>query len=287
MARSRHPSRRAWRCIAAATVLLPVSACVDEPGRGWGELVVDLELAFALGPDRVDPQGRWLTAHGYALGDAHVELHLDRLRFAAASDAALPFDPATPPPGYSLCHGGHCHADDGTLPSYAEIAAALAGEGASTALEIAVGGTVAADLPASVSVAALQACTTTAPCALDRGGLGSASVHIASARVRGRVYGMTQAAAAALGPAGMPLDVELAIDGEIATALVLSVDRDATFHQALGLRLRLGAGLLDTLPLERWATTGLAADVAPDITTLRAALVHSATLETVHGGEAR
>jgi hypothetical protein len=43
------------------------------------------------------------------------------------------FDPANPPPGYSLCHGGHCHSDDGALVSYEDIQAQLdAGGGSST-----------------------------------------------------------------------------------------------------------------------------------------------------------
>ena len=37
-----------------------------------------------------------------------------------------------PPPGYSLCHGGHCHTTDGGIESYEEIEAKLAGGGAVT-----------------------------------------------------------------------------------------------------------------------------------------------------------
>ena len=47
----------------------------------------------------------------------------------AAAGSGAAFDPAHPPDGYSLCHGGHCHADDGRLVPYDEIEAQLAGSG--------------------------------------------------------------------------------------------------------------------------------------------------------------
>ena len=41
--------------------------------------------------------------------------------------------PGKPPPGYTLCHNGHCHHPSGRLVPYAEIEAELAGGGVGTA----------------------------------------------------------------------------------------------------------------------------------------------------------
>ncbi len=85
------------------------------------------------GPARDLGNGEILTRQGYAvkLDNFVVELgDLELLELQGASGGAT-FDPANPPPGYGLCHGGHCHADDGSLVSYADIEAEMAGGNAS------------------------------------------------------------------------------------------------------------------------------------------------------------
>ncbi len=63
-----------------------------------------------------------------------------------ASSAGGAFDPASPPPGYTLCHSGHCHADDGRLVPYAEIQAEAAGGGGGLAVALAMPVDATADL---------------------------------------------------------------------------------------------------------------------------------------------
>jgi hypothetical protein len=74
-----------------------------------------------------------VTDQGFELWLDRVSLHLVGVALlapATGSDTASTlFDPANPPPGYTLCHGGHCHRSDGSIASYEEIQAELASGG--------------------------------------------------------------------------------------------------------------------------------------------------------------
>ena len=108
--------------------------CAIGPGHGFGELSpVALSAALTPGAAR-DLGGAVLTDQGYAVAlDAFTwevgALHLMELQGGGGSGGT--FDPANPPEGYGLCHGGHCHRDDGALVSYADIQAEMSG-GAAT-----------------------------------------------------------------------------------------------------------------------------------------------------------
>lgn len=120
------------RLLRLAPLVLPVllAGCADGPGEGWAVL------------DTASLEGRLEVADGRRTADGWIRLasdwqiRLDRFewRFAEAALIQLErvgggsgeaFDPANPPAGYSLCHNGHCHADDGRLVDYAEIEAEL------------------------------------------------------------------------------------------------------------------------------------------------------------------
>jgi len=112
-----------------------LAGCARGPGNGFGEIAgISLEAAFAPSEAR-DLGGGWaLTDLGYRFRVDQLdvdggELLLEQLPGAGGGT----FDPANPPPGYTLCHGGHCHAEDGSLVDYEDIEAELAGgEGAWT-----------------------------------------------------------------------------------------------------------------------------------------------------------
>ena len=111
-------------------MLLFLLACTFGPGHGFGELEpVLFSAVLEPGPARDLGNGEILTRQGYAVKLDHFVVGLGSLELlelqGASGDAT--FDPADPPPGYGLCHGGHCHADDGSLVSYADIQAELAG----------------------------------------------------------------------------------------------------------------------------------------------------------------
>ncbi|MES2638134.1 MAG: hypothetical protein V4850_01580 [Myxococcota bacterium] len=115
------------------TLLLVLAACTFAPGHGFGAL------------DEATLDAAWVPGEGRDLGgdtvltDLGYEVHLDTFTLGLVDARLLElsgggpstFDPANPPEGYGLCHGGHCHRDDGALIAYADIEAELAGSDAS------------------------------------------------------------------------------------------------------------------------------------------------------------
>ncbi|HEY8944937.1 MAG TPA: hypothetical protein VIM73_11780 [Polyangiaceae bacterium] len=120
---------RRWKwCLLVA--LMP--ACTFEDGHGF-TTVRDARLAVAFEPGAREFEGAILTADGHRLRIDSFRLRAVRVELQElerGSAAGGQFDPANPPPGYSLCHGGHCHAEDGRLVDYAEVEAELDGGGA-------------------------------------------------------------------------------------------------------------------------------------------------------------
>jgi hypothetical protein len=96
--------------------------------------VVEPSVRVAYEPlsDRATSDGYQRLSSDYQV---RVDLALMRLSsielLASAGGAGGAFDPSNPPPGYSLCHGGHCHRDDGALIPYEQIAAEMGGGGGS------------------------------------------------------------------------------------------------------------------------------------------------------------
>jgi hypothetical protein len=110
-----------------ALVLLSSGCALDE-GRGFATLEqASLEAEF--GPEAARSlDDRVLTNQGFTVAVERFTLELGSLELSSLSGGTTAtFDPAHPPPGYTLCHGGHCHKDDGSLVSYADVAAELAG----------------------------------------------------------------------------------------------------------------------------------------------------------------
>jgi hypothetical protein len=165
-------------------------------------LIIALALTPACAWDAGEPFGevdgtltaRWTTPASRDRGDgwqklaSDFEIRIERARWSTtaldllpAATAAASFDPASPPPGYSLCHAGHCHADDGRLVSYEDIAAELAGDAppapvASFAigeLDVAAGAAVALDCAG--------------PCPLPQTVIGRAQLGVASIELAGAV----------------------------------------------------------------------------------------------------
>lgn len=267
---------------AASLAVLALLGCVDGDGRGWGEVRLSLTSALDVPASSRDAQGRWRTAHGFVVAAPTLLLAFDEVALSAADDAVLPFDPATPPAGYSLCHGGHCHADDGSLPSYAEVAADLAGADADAPVAATTAaGDAALSLASAVSETALSRCED-APCAVARGSVGGARVVVHGVRLKGTVYAASTVQRGRLGEQGHAIDVAFPVETTIATPLRVDFDRGEAFRQRVALRLVLGPKLLDGLPLGRWATEGSPRDgtsAEEDARALGLALIHAATLE--------
>lgn len=113
-------------------MILLLAGCAFGPGTGFATLRgAELVAAFVPGEARDLGGDVVLTDQGFEVRLDRFEVDADGIELLELEGGvAGAFDPADPPPGYSLCHGGHCHADDGALVSYAEIEAELAGDGA-------------------------------------------------------------------------------------------------------------------------------------------------------------
>lgn len=105
--------------------------CTLEPGTGFATLS-EVEVVAELRPGEARDLGNdtVLTDLGYQVKIDVATVDLASLTLEELQ-GGIAFDPADPPEGYGLCHGGHCHADDGSLVDYADIEAELAGDAAS------------------------------------------------------------------------------------------------------------------------------------------------------------
>ena len=110
--------------------LIPTGGCTFEPGTSFATLSPTLRSAYVVGPDRDAGDGWQTLSNDYQVKVTGARLELqDIALLAGAAGGATSFDPANPPPGYSLCHNGHCHSADGRLVPYAEVEASIAGAG--------------------------------------------------------------------------------------------------------------------------------------------------------------
>ncbi len=117
---------------AALPLCAALAGCATGPGTGFATLRdLSLDAAFDPGAARDLGDGRFLTDQGYAVRWTALSADVDRLALQELQGGGAAFDPAEPPPGYTLCHGGHCHAEDGRLVDYADVEAELAGDAAS------------------------------------------------------------------------------------------------------------------------------------------------------------
>lgn len=122
--------------------------CAFGPGQGFGELeAASLTAVFSPGAARDLGGGEVLSQDGYAVRVDTLALDLGDVELLALSGGgSATFDPANPPEGYTLCHGGHCHSESGALVDYADIEAELAGGAASFSAVVTLPVGEAADL---------------------------------------------------------------------------------------------------------------------------------------------
>ncbi|MGM0574920.1 MAG: hypothetical protein ACQEXJ_04195 [Myxococcota bacterium] len=178
-----------WRTSALALAALMVSGCAFADGDPWGALDPSLEAAFAPAPEHLTDEG-WLETTGdYAVELEELAVVFGSLSVSLSGEAAEAFDPADPPPGYSNCHGGHCHADDGRLVPYEQVAVeAGAAGGASRVTAVTIRDVV--PLGPEPSHVGITLCD--GHCWLDRGVLTSVEVLALELRFHGRVFDLRE-----------------------------------------------------------------------------------------------
>ncbi|HSP77957.1 MAG TPA: hypothetical protein VLQ93_05485 [Myxococcaceae bacterium] len=112
------------------TGVLLLAGCAWEPGEGFAVVTPTVKAAYAPKADRDVGGGYQKLSSEYQVRIDAASLRLGRIELLSlSSGGGGSFDPSRPPPGYSLCHGGHCHRDDGALIPYEQIAAELGGGG--------------------------------------------------------------------------------------------------------------------------------------------------------------
>lgn len=105
------------------------AGCAFSDGEPFAVVTARLEASAPVPEDRALEDGWQRLASDYQVRLEAVELEAGAFELVELGGGGIGFDPANPPPGYSLCHNGHCHSDEGGLVSYEEIAAELAGSG--------------------------------------------------------------------------------------------------------------------------------------------------------------
>lgn len=194
-------------------VLLGLGGCLGE-GQPWGEVELAVGLRFEPPAARLDESGRLKTANDFRVELEEVEVEAGPVELLAEVEG-VGFDPSAPPPGYSLCHNGHCHADDGRLVPYEEIAAELAGGSGSESVVVAEGGLL--ELAGVGRVTRATACGEVSACIVaDPVTVGLVRVEVPVLRLRGRVFeGRTSVQRVPGG--GLPFEVQVVSETVVAT----------------------------------------------------------------------
>lgn len=120
-------------------LLLPLvllTGCAWEPGEGFAVIEPTVRASYEPLPSRDAGDGFQRLASDFQVRVSTASLQLANIQLLGSSGGGGPttFDPANPPAGYSNCHGGHCHRDDGAIVDYEDIQAELGGGVTTTTL---------------------------------------------------------------------------------------------------------------------------------------------------------
>jgi hypothetical protein len=125
---------------AALLLLSGLTGCAFGPGEPLALVEASLRAEYLVPEDRASADGFARLSSDYQVRIDTFTLEIEavelRGRQAGGGGAGGTFDPANPPPGYSLCHSGHCHRDDGELIPYEDIRAELARGGVDTVVVV-------------------------------------------------------------------------------------------------------------------------------------------------------
>lgn len=198
------------------TLLLLLSAlagCAFEPGDPWASAAFSLNAEFDEAGRTAD--GRLRTAQDYRVELDTVEVHVTAARINLAPEGTEAFfDPANPPEGFSLCHNGHCHAADGSLVDYADVAAA----GGTTAATVVQAVDAVVWLDSQSQAVPLGSCS--GSCEVPRGVLQDVQLDVGYVRLSGRAFDSREPSR--LPDEGVPFDLSTspmsprsAVSGEV------------------------------------------------------------------------
>jgi hypothetical protein len=263
------------RLLLLFAALVAGAGCTFEPGRWFGVLRPSLTAGWRLPADRDAGEGWQRLSNDYQVkaSSATIELGDVPLLAVAGGGGAVRFDPASPPPGYSLCHNGHCHAADGRLVPYAEIEAELAGGRGGAGLTTAV--TLRAPGVLDLLAASVRTLSCNPACNLDRTRILRASATVGTLSIEGTVRDGRQPPRIA----EMPFRWRLTGGGDAGPApptleaeLDLPIDGKHPPLVDLGLRVELSPAVFDGVDFGALPPVAGALDLAPAEDRLRANL---------------
>lgn len=188
------------------------------------------------------------TSDDYLVTLSELSLEVPSLEVVMdAGGAAEAFDPASPPTGYSLCHNGHCHADDGALVSYDDVTAELgASAGRATAVfPISPGPDWAID--------GWRVCPE--GCDLDRGTITALRAGVTGLRLVAHVDDRRSGPDRRLPDGGIDLDLDLALDQRVIAAFSAVVGPHEELHVDIEGHITVVGALFDDV---RWGDVDLA-----------------------------
>lgn len=238
------------RWLISLLVALGMGACTFEDGQPWGAVEMSLETDFD-DAGRVQ-DGGLKTSKDYRVELDSLQIGLVSAIVRTASDSAeLSFDPASPPPGYSLCHNGHCHYVDGSLVDYADIEAELAGASAGgESLLQAIESKV--DIVKTTDVE-LGECSN--DCELGRVSLRTVELNVGSISWSGRVFDTR--AESRLPAEGLKIQGSLPLNLTYSTLVEASTGPQDDVGIRLDLHYAVGAPLLDLFDFAALASEGV------------------------------
>lgn len=225
--------RRYRSSLIAAMLACCATSCAFDDGKPWGRALFAVSATFEPPAGRLD-DGALITSSDFRIDLAEVELTLASVQLGVSSGGtAAAFDPANPPPGYGLCHNGHCHADSGELVDYEDIVVAGADEAVVTqALQGAL------SLTTQPVDATLGECDD--GCRIPRGALTSVRLHATELRLRGVVHDPLDRLDEPL-----PIDLNVPLDLEISRGVTGAVGPREPGLIELNLALAVPPHLLD------------------------------------------
>lgn len=239
------------RCLLFS--LLLSTGCAWDAGEGFAVLEPSVRAEYTALPSRDAGDGYQRLASNFQVRVTTARMRLERIELLGSSGGGGPtrFDPANPPPGYTICHNGHCDREDGTLVPYEDVEAELAGGGAtaSTMATLTVG-----DVDLLAPVTRAPGCQP--DCELPRTTLSNGRWTVTSLKLEGSVR---DTLAPPRFPGERPFVLELTPTGtqaepvlQLTGALDVPSDRENAPRVLLGLQLHVTSRVFDSVP---WETT--------------------------------
>lgn len=229
--------RAALPLLAAA---IGSSACAFDEGQPWGS--VAFSVSATLDSDGRASDDGYRTSNDYIVRIDSLRVTFDDVRVTMVDANTASFDPGSPPDGYSLCHNGHCHADDGRLVAYEDIATDLTGaapSAATTHQEI----DEEAQVTETPVALALGACSN--DCQLGRGRVGLISLSATGATLVATVHDRRTGDRRRLPDEGVTVTLETYQPLTWSAQLSIPIDGHRPPDVSIDASLTLPAGMLD------------------------------------------